>query len=154
MKRVIYPYNPKLKELARQLRNSSTLAEVLLWQQLKTKQLLGYDFHRQKPILNYIVDFFCHELTLAIEIDGISHDSASALTKDLHRQQEIESLGITFLRFTDDQIKHELEGVLIHIRTWILEQHTAKPTPNPSQEGNYTAHTHNYSTLSRGLLND
>ena len=52
MARIIYPYNPKLKALARQLRNNSTLAEVLVWQQLKNKQMLGYDFHRQKPILN------------------------------------------------------------------------------------------------------
>ncbi|MDP2993407.1 MAG: DUF559 domain-containing protein, partial [Deltaproteobacteria bacterium] len=66
-------YNPKLKELARRLRNSSTLSEVLLWNHLKGKQMKGYDFHRQKPIDNYIVDFFCTKLRLIIEIDGDSH---------------------------------------------------------------------------------
>ena len=122
MKRTIYPYNPKLKELARQLRNNSTLAEVLLWQQLKGKQMLGYDFHRQKPVLDYIVDFFCHELALAIEIDGISHDHQAAIQDDYLRQQAIESLGIRFLRFTDEQVKNELEGVLIHISRWINDR--------------------------------
>jgi len=66
-------YNPKLKEFARRLRNNSTYAEIRLWQKLNKKQLKGYDFHRQKPIDNFIVDFFCHELMLAIEIDGVSH---------------------------------------------------------------------------------
>ncbi len=54
-KRKIIPYNPNLKELARQLRNNSTKAEVILWQKLKNKQMYGYDFHRQKPIGNYII---------------------------------------------------------------------------------------------------
>ena len=57
-RRQIIPYNPKLKEIARQLRNNSTLSEVLLWLELKGKKMRGYDFHRQKPIDNYIVDFF------------------------------------------------------------------------------------------------
>ena len=56
--RKIISYNPKLKQLAKNLRNNSTLAEVLLWQNLKGKKMKGYDFHRQKPIGNYIVDFF------------------------------------------------------------------------------------------------
>jgi very-short-patch-repair endonuclease len=71
--RKIIPSNPHLKDLARELRNHSTLAEVLLWNQIKNKKLLGYDFHRQKPIDRFIVDFFCPDLMLAIEIDGASH---------------------------------------------------------------------------------
>ncbi|MGH7791777.1 MAG: endonuclease domain-containing protein [Thermodesulfobacteriota bacterium] len=61
-RRTIIPYGPKLKELARKLRKSSTLSEVLLWQHLKGKQMLGYDFHRQRPIDNYIVDFLATSL--------------------------------------------------------------------------------------------
>ena len=72
-KRKIIPYNPKLKKLARKLRNKSTKSEVLLWNYLKGRQIKGFDFHRQKPIGNYIVDFYCSELLLAIEIDGESH---------------------------------------------------------------------------------
>ncbi len=118
-KRKIYPYNPKLKLLARKLRNNSTYAEVLLWNQLKNNKLNGYDFHRQKPILNYILDFFCHELFLAIEVDGITHDSEIQQAKDKARQSEIEALGITFLRFDDMDIKTQMEGVLREILSYV-----------------------------------
>jgi very-short-patch-repair endonuclease len=67
------PYNSKLKQLARELRNNSTLAEILLWRHLKGRQRKGHEFHRQKPIDEYIVDFFAHNLMLAVEIDGVSH---------------------------------------------------------------------------------
>ena len=72
-KRNILPYNPALKDKARELRNNSTKTEILLWTFLKGRQLRGFDFHRQRPIDEYIVDFFCSELMLAIEIDGVSH---------------------------------------------------------------------------------
>ena len=72
-RKIVIPYNQKLKELARHLRKSSTLSEVLLWRYLKRKQMLGYDFDRQKPIDNYIVDFYCSELGLIVEVDGKSH---------------------------------------------------------------------------------
>ena len=66
-----------LTQLARQLRNDSTLSEVPLWNELKHKQMNGYDFHRLKPFDNYIVDFFCPALRLAIEIDGKDHFGTS-----------------------------------------------------------------------------
>lgn len=69
MKRKIIPYQPYLKELARTLRNASSLGEVLLWKELRSKKMHGFDFHRQKPLLNYIVDFYCYELDLVIEVD-------------------------------------------------------------------------------------
>ena len=119
IKRKIYPYNPKLKLLARKLRNNSTYAEVLLWNQLKNKKLKGYDFHRQKPILNYILDFFCHELYLAIEVDGITHDTENQQVKDKVRQSEIEALGITFLRFDDMDIKTQMDGVISQILNYV-----------------------------------
>ena len=115
----IIPYNPMLKERARYLRNNSTFSEVLLWQQLKGKQLHGFDFDRQKPIDNYIVDFFCNELMLAIEIDGDSHANKS--DNDQMRQQKLESLGVRFLRFYDRDVKQNKAGVLLAIENWILE---------------------------------
>ncbi len=120
-RRQIIPYNPKLKEIARQLRNNSTLSEVLLWLELKGKKMNGYDFHRQKPIDNYIVDFFCHELMLAIEIDGISHTWEEVAVNDEIRQRQIESLGIRFLRFDDKDIKQNMSFVLNTIHDWIEE---------------------------------
>ncbi len=77
----------------------------------------GYDFHRQKPIGNYIVDFFCSDLMLAIEIDGISHDEKN--NKDIKRQKQIENLGISFLRFNDIDVKKNIEGVVVAIEKWI-----------------------------------
>ena len=74
MRRKLIPYNPKLKDLAKKLRNDSTLGEILLWRELNNKQMYGYDFHRQKPLLNYIVDFYCYKLNLVIEIDGLYHN--------------------------------------------------------------------------------
>ncbi len=119
MSKKIIPYNPKLVPLARELRNNSTLPEVLLWMKLRNKQFLGYDFDRQKPIDNYIVDFFCKELMLAIEIDGSSHDYK--YEQDLSRQQSIETFGITVIRFEDIRVKRDLEGLLGELQWQIRE---------------------------------
>ena len=113
------PYNPYLKQLAKTLRNNMTLSEILLWQQLKKKQLDGFDFDRQKPIDEFIVDFYCKELKLAIEIDGSTHDNEKSWQKDQLRQKRLEQLGVSFLRFSDKEIKENLEGVLTAIRSWI-----------------------------------
>jgi very-short-patch-repair endonuclease len=102
MQNKIIPYNPKLKDLARKLRKESTLSEVLLWKKLKGKAF-GVEFHRQVPIYEFIVDFYCHELRLAIEIDGYSHDEK--FEYDLIRQEKLESLGVGFLRFNDIDVK-------------------------------------------------
>jgi very-short-patch-repair endonuclease len=111
------PYDPSLKKLARSLRTQSTLSEVLLWQQLKRGQRGGFDFHRQKPIDTYIVDFFSHELMLAVEIDGRSHDFKEP--EDDARQRRLESLGIRFLRFDDLLVKSSLDAVVLAIDNWI-----------------------------------
>jgi len=116
-RRTIIPYNPKLKQLARKLRKSSTKSEVILWNYLKGKQVLGYDFHRQRPIKNYIVDFYCSELKLAIEIDGESHYGNEV--KDEIRQKEIEKYGVSFLRFDESQIYFNLDGVMKVIENWV-----------------------------------
>ena len=119
MTRKIILYKPALKEIARGLRNNSTLGEVLLWKKLRNKQMLSYDFHRQKPIDQFIVDFFCHELHLAIEIDGSSHDGDEAQEKDAARQKRLESLGVRFLRFKESDMRKNLRGVLEAIDQWI-----------------------------------
>jgi len=121
-------YNPKLKPLARQLRNNSTLSEVLLWEHLKGKRMKGYDFHRQKPIDNYIVDFFCNKLKLVIEIDGDSHDYK--FEEDQKRQQSLESLGLTFLRFDDIDVKKDINSVILRIEEWIEEYENTHPNPS------------------------
>ncbi len=111
------PYNPKLIALARELRRNSTLAEILLWQQVKNRQRGGFDFHRQVPVDEYILDFLCLELSLAIEIDGGSHRLKGA--EDERRQQRLESLGISFLRFKESTVRGNLAGVVRSIDQWI-----------------------------------
>jgi very-short-patch-repair endonuclease len=115
----IIPYNPKLKELARKLRKNMTFSEVLIWSQLKQKKMLGYDFDRQRPINDYIVDFYCRDLMLAIEIDGATHEFEEVWKRDTQRQERLESLGVRFLRFRDDQVKRDLESVMMSIQRWI-----------------------------------
>ena len=132
MKRKIIPYKPKLKYTARMLRKNMTLSEILLWQEIKGKQMLGHDFDRQKPIDNYIVDFYCKDLQLAIEIDGESHHYEGAYERDVKRQKRLESLGVRFLRIDDDLVKQDINIVIEIIREWILSQ---GPTPAPLQGG-------------------
>jgi very-short-patch-repair endonuclease len=134
VKRKILPYNSNLKELARLLRNTSTKAEIILWQKLKRKQMYGYDFDRQKPVDNYILDFFCYDLMLAIEVDGYSHELIEIHTKDVLKEAKMNELGIRVLRFTDHQVLKDTENVIRVIEGYILE--FEKHTPNPSQEGN------------------
>lgn len=130
MKHSIIYYNPTLKEKARYLRSHSTKSEVILWQYLKRKQLLGYDFHRQKPIDNYIVDFFCHELMLAIELDGITHSDKHQY--DEKRDSRLNSLGIAVLHFKDYDVTGNISIILDEIKKVI---DIIKTHPNPSREG-------------------
>jgi very-short-patch-repair endonuclease len=120
-RREIIGYERYLKELARKLRQNMTLGEVLLWQRLKRKQMRGYDFDRQRPIDRYIVDFYCKDLKLAIEIDGSSHDGEAAKVNDDIRQERLESLCVRFLRFTDTDVKRNMEMVVDSIELWIDE---------------------------------
>jgi very-short-patch-repair endonuclease len=117
MKRKILSYNPYLKQFAKELRNKSTLAEAILWNHLKSRKLNGFKFSRQRPIGNYIVDFFSSELMLGIEIDGSSHNEK--IEKDFKRQKELESQNITLLRFSDSEVQRNIEGVILYISEWI-----------------------------------
>ena len=120
-KRKIIPYNPKLTDLARKLRNESTETEIFLWLKLKGKQMYGYDFHRQKPIDNYILDFFCYELLLGIEVDGYSHEIVEVYNKDIIKEKRMNELGINILRFSDFEVLRDMENVIRAIEFYILE---------------------------------
>uniref|UniRef100_UPI0040486D7B endonuclease domain-containing protein n=1 Tax=Algoriphagus sp. TaxID=1872435 RepID=UPI0040486D7B len=106
------PYNKSLREFSRDLRSHSTLSEILLWQKLRASQFRGYAFNRQKPLGNYIVDFYCRKTNLVIEIDGGSHDYEEAVVEDGKRQQILEELGVSFLRFSDLEVKNVMAFVL------------------------------------------
>jgi len=110
-------YDPKLKQLSRQLRNHSTLGEVLLWNQLKHGKMLGCAFLRQKLIHRHIVDFYCPKLNLVIEVDSASH--GNKFHGDRAREQNLRDLGLHVLRFHDRDVKHDMANVLSCIQNWI-----------------------------------
>jgi len=86
--------------------------------------MYGYDFHRQKPIDNYILDFFCYELMLGIEIDGYSHELIEVFEKDKKKTKKMERFGITVLRFSDVQVLKEMENILRAIEQYIIDFET------------------------------
>ncbi len=118
---MIIKYNPKLTEFARQLRNNATKSEIKMWQCLKRKQLYGYDFHRQKPIDEYIADFFCNKLQLVIECDGYSHEIQEVWKKDVRKTKRFNELEIRVLRFSDDQIMNDFENVYRVLEDYVIK---------------------------------
>uniref|UniRef100_UPI004047B89E endonuclease domain-containing protein n=1 Tax=Algoriphagus sp. TaxID=1872435 RepID=UPI004047B89E len=113
------PYNKNLKEFSRDLRSHSTLSEILLWQKLRASQFREYAFNRQKPLGNYIVDFYCLKLNLVIEVDGNSHFFEESVMEDQDRQKVIERMGVNFLRFSDLEVKRSMPSVLEEIGYFI-----------------------------------
>jgi very-short-patch-repair endonuclease len=132
-KNTILWYNPKLKMLARRLRKNSTLAEIILWKNIKEKAL-DYEFHRQVPVNEFIIDFYCHELKLAIEVDGYTHDYN--FENDYLRQKKLESFGITFVRFTDEDVKRHINDVIRALQIIISElEEKVLTSPRPPSKG-------------------
>ena len=127
----IIPYNPVLKELARRLRRKSTLCEFVLWKHIR-RRALGVEFHRQVPILEYIVDFYCHELRLAIEVDGSIHRYREE--EDLKRQRSMERHDVTFIRFTNEEIKEDISNVLWRLQETV-EELLQRKNISPSKGG-------------------
>ncbi len=116
-------FNRKYQKPVRQrLRNNATAAEKLLWLALKRSQLGGYKFRRQQGIAEYVVDFYCSERKLAIEIDGATHSTPEENKHDKERQQYIEKFGVHFLRFTNSDVFENLDWVLQTI-SQSLEEH-------------------------------
>jgi very-short-patch-repair endonuclease len=114
------------------------MAEILLWNELKAGKMMRYKFNRQKPLLNYIVDFYCKPLSLVIEVDGVTHTYEDSEQKDLKRQVDLEKIGLKFLRFDDLDVKKNISSVLRTIEGYIEEFEKRKsipPTPFPRGSG-------------------
>ena len=109
------PYNKNLKQLSRQLRENMTDAERHLWGRIRMKQVRGYQFYRQKPIGDYIVDFFCPRAKLVIEVDGGQHLSDEMAEYDRIRNEYLSSLGLRVLRFTNTEVLKNIAGVVERI---------------------------------------
>lgn len=104
-------YNPHLKDFAKKHRNDSTRAEIHLWAEVLRASGTGFPFRRQRPIGPYIADFACLPKKLIIEVDGVTHTYEGAAERDLIRQNELEKLGFTVIRFTDDEVLTATENV-------------------------------------------
>lgn len=111
-------YRKDLINKARNLRKRSTPGERTIWNALRRKQVLGFEFRRQRPIDSFIIDFYCKECMLAIEIDGNSHYYKQDYDKA--RQDKLESKGITFLRFSESDAVRYTESVVMEIEKWLI----------------------------------
>ena len=112
------PYNPKLGDRAKELRKNMTKAERRLWYDYLRH--LSIRFYRQRPIDNFIVDFYCPSLKLVIEIDGDTHNSQEARDYDLERSQRLEGYGLQVVRFTNEEALADFEGVCLRIENFTL----------------------------------
>ena len=115
-------YNPQLKTRARSLRTNLTDAEQRLWSRLRRKQILGGQFYRQKPIGNYIVDFYAPTVQLIIELDGSHHFDLAQARRDKQRTEFLEQQGLMVLRFDDRQVLTETQSVVEEIFRSVSEQ--------------------------------
>jgi very-short-patch-repair endonuclease len=110
-------YNKNLKQYARELRTESiSKAEKYIWKVLLSRKQMGFLVKRQRPILNFIVDFFIPDLGIIIEIDGISHLNKGSY--DFYRQEKLQDLGFEIIRFSEGEVLtniSEIENQLIHI---------------------------------------
>lgn len=119
-------------------RKESTDAEKLLWKYLRARQLQGYKFRRQYPIDNYILDFYCVEKKVGIELDGSQHIKRAFY--DEERTNELQKLGICIIRFWDNEVLQNISGVLEKIVTEMNVSSFKKPHLNPLLTGEGVDH--------------
>ena len=129
------PFNPSLKERARELRKAGNLCEVLFWNQVKNKQFKGYDFDRQKIIGNYIVDFYCTNCNVVIEIDGSSHDDKQEY--DAKRDKFLEDLGLTIIHIPVLEVMNNMAKVMNDLYNHSGFEETTPPVGHPSTGGEF-----------------
>ena len=124
-------YSAPLKDKARQLRKKLTDSEASLWSRLRRKQLLGIQFYRQKPIGEYIVDFFAPRAKLVVEVDGAQHLGDGHALKDRIRDRYLVSIGLKVLRFNSREVLKENDAVVEAIYRTIGNQLNAEIPPGP-----------------------
>ena len=131
-----YGYNKSLQPLANKLRKQMTKSESCLWKYaLKARKMKGYQFRRQRPVLNYIADFMCKELKLIIELDGITHNSEEAAVKDAKRTEALERIGFKVIRFKDEEVLKNMRGVIQKIEMVIEDIEKIHPLSPPASGG-------------------
>ncbi len=132
-------YNSRLKKFARENRNDMTKAEACIWKYLLSgRRMMGYQFRRQRAVLNYIADFMCKELMLVIEIDGYSHQLESVAKNDIIRTKRLNEIGFTVIRFSNEEVLNDMTNVKQSICFYIEEfsrKNGILPPPYPRQRG-------------------
>jgi len=130
-----YHYNKALRPFANANRSNMTKSATCMWKYvLRNRKMMGYQFRRERPILNYIADFVCLELRLIIEVDGITHENNEQRQKDQKRDAELSAVGFTVLRFSSWEVLNRIDHVSIIIGEWI-DQYAMVPPPDPRQRG-------------------
>ncbi len=123
---------PEQRRFAQQLRTQLTDCERLLWRQLRNRHLAGFKFRRQHPLPPYVLDFYCAELMLVVELDGGQHYDDAGREKDRVRTDYLQRKGLDVLRFSNLDVLQNLEGVLAEILRWVEAR---SPHPNPLPKG-------------------
>ena len=125
-----YAYNKRLQPFANNLRKNMTKAEACLWKYaLRAGRIKGYQFRRQRPVLQYIADFLCKELKLVIEVDGITHFDDETGKKDMRKAAALKSAGFTIIRFTDEDVLKNMTGVIQRIKEVVDAIVQSSPPP-------------------------
>jgi len=114
--------NSKLFEFSKALRRNQTEAEEIIWQCLRNRKILNFKFRRQHPLHQYIADFYCHEAKLIIEIDGEIHNNPENQGYDQNRTDELMKIGITVIRFTNQEVNNNLDEVINIIKNYLLPE--------------------------------
>ena len=114
-------YDKRLKERSQQLRKNMTAAETFLWSKIRMKQAKGHWFYRQKPVGEYIADFYCPKAKLVVEVDGGQHSSDEIVEYDKLRNEYMAGLGLRIIRFTNMEVLTNIKGVIEVIERNILE---------------------------------
>ncbi|MCB0653535.1 MAG: DUF559 domain-containing protein [Saprospiraceae bacterium] len=124
-------YNKRLQGYANKNRKTMTKSAAWMWKYLLSKrQMKGYQFRRERPVLNYIADFMCFDLSLIIEVDGITHHGEAAQQRDAIRDKNLEAAGFTVLRFDSLDVLNHISEVKIKIENWI-DKNATIPPPGP-----------------------
>ena len=130
-----YHYNRSLQTWAKANKKTMTKSAACMWKYvLSNKQMLGYQFRRERPILNYIVDFVCLELLLVIEVDGITHQTEEAEIKDFRRDEKLRAVGFTVLRFSSWEVLNQISNVSNIIVEFIKSNATELPVGSPRRK--------------------
>jgi very-short-patch-repair endonuclease len=137
---------------ARQLRTTHTDAESFLWAILRNRRFCGFKFRRQHPVGGFILDFFCHEASLAIELDGGGHAEDQQIIYDRERTKLLESMGIRVMRFWNNDVLNNTEAVLttIYVALHSAPSPDASRHPLPKGEGKANAQSLRPSPRGRG----